>query len=210
MSDTQSRSRIDYEALWSAAGKAAVVFGALFIAHEFVVFNAKRKRKQAACDKEGVVTNLTKEQWAEFWDKGYVKIGRTLSNKELNDLKERVNDIMTGKIKYGDKLLMQADQSKTTQLSSKDDYDNADLGNQGQSTGFKGSDVKYRKIGESGCGLECDDKFLSFMQKPVFKRICEKIYGKHAKIGMYRAMIFNKPAEKDGGGSFLPCVDIVL
>lgn len=42
------------------------------------------------------------------------------------------------------------------------------------------------------------------MRKPIFKNICNRIYGKHCGIGVYRAMIFNKPSINNGGGSFLP------
>jgi len=67
--------------------------------------------------------------------------------------------------------------------------------------GFKGPTLEYRKIGEAGCGLECDDLFRSFMQKNIFKEVCAEVYGKHAAIGVYRAMVFNKPANK---GTVLP------
>ena len=206
MADSQNNNNDKKESIWAAMGRMALVIGSLYIAHEYLKYNSikSRQEKQAICDKDGVAIDLSPAQWAEFWQNGFIKIGRTLSDNELSSLKQRVSDIMTGKIKYGDKLLMQIDQSKTNKVKSKDDYDQNDLGTQGQSRGFKGADAKYRKIGESGCGLECDDKFLQFMRKPVFKRICEKIYGKHAKIGMYRAMIFNKPSVNDGGGSFLP------
>eukprot|EP00483_Globobulimina_turgida_P005502 UN05512 len=151
----------------------------------------------------GLIQDLSASQWQEFWQNGFVKIGKTLTESELNALRARLHDIMQGRIKY-DKLLMQVDESSTKNISSKTDYDVNSLETRGQSLGFKGSDVKYRKVGEAGVGLECDDLFTAFMQKKVFKNICNVVYGKHRSIAIYRSMVFNKPAVGDGGGTYLP------
>lgn len=176
--------------------KLTATLSTLYIANKLY----RKYQTQSIKQQDRVITDLSPEQWSEFWKNGFVKIGRTLTDEELRSLKQRINDIMSGKIKYGDKLLMQVDQSK----HQNDDYKASNLEVKGQSTGFKGKDVEYRKIGESGCGLEVDDLFLDFMRKPIFKNICSVIYGKHCGISMYRAMIFNKPSKDNGGGSKLP------
>eukprot|EP01084_Bolivina_argentea_P028048 52169_1 len=158
---------------------------------------------QVNADKNGIIQDLTQSQWDEFWQNGFVKIGKTLTESELNGLQQRVSDIMLGKIKY-DNLLMQVDQSNDKNILSKTEYESNNLEVTGQSLGFKGSHIKYRKIGEAGCGLECDDLFTSFMKKTVFKNICNNVYGKHVPVSIYRSMVFNKPAASDGGGTYLP------
>jgi len=137
---------------------------------------------------------------------------KTLSDEELQKLLQRIEDIMLGKIQYNDKLLMQLDLNS----DNKNDYFKNDVATKGQTTGFKGPTLNYRKIGEANCGLECDDLFLSFMKKPIFKSICKRVYGNHASISIYRSMVFNKPAinnndnpnengnDKKGGGTPLP------
>jgi len=74
----------------------------------------------------------------------------------------------------------------------------------GQTRGFKGPSRAYRKIGEAECGLECDDVFLATMRKPLFRRACDRVYGAHAGVAVYRSMVMSKPAGPDGGGSVLP------
>lgn len=150
------------------------------------------------------VIELSNSQWHEFYENGFVKIGRTLSNQELKDLRQRIEDIMLGEIQYDDKLLMQIDPKFGN--SNKKYFDNK-VYMKGQTVGFKGETLNYRKIGEAGNGLECDDLYLKFMKKPLFKSICQRIYGKHAPIGVYRSMVFNKPApiqdddaDEDGDG----------
>ncbi len=70
-----------------------------------------------------------------------------------------------------------------------------------QTVGFKSATVKYRKLGDAGAGLECDPVFLEAMRLPLFRDACARVYGGHADIAVYRAMLFNKPA---GAGTMLP------
>jgi len=97
---------------------------------------------------------------------------------------------MIGKIRF-DNLLMQLDPGGS--------YDNSIQSF--TSTGFKLASKDYRKIGEAGCGLELDPFFREIMSRSLFRDICDVIYGKHTSISIYRAMIFNKPAQK---GTNLP------
>ena len=78
-------------------------------------------------------------------------------------------------------------------------YTRHNLAAAGQSASFKGPSRAYRKIGEAGQGLECDDLFRAFMRKDVFRRVCERVHGKHCAISVYRAMVFNKPCGSEGG-----------
>merc|ERR1719343_149206 len=75
------------------------------------------------------------------------------------------------------------------------------VSNSSMTAGFKGATRNYRKIGEAGAGLEVDDVFREVMSLPVFRGACAEVYGAHSDIGIYRAMLFNKPAE---GGTDLP------
>jgi len=134
---------------------------------------------------------MDEHQWKTYWEKGYVKLGKVVTDEELDQLKERLYQIMDGKIQYGEKLLMQLDPGGSYNLDVQ----------QYSATGFVASTHDYRKIGEAGCGLECDDVFLRFLQKPIFKHLCQRIYGNHAAISIYRAMVFNKPPLK---GTDLP------
>jgi len=62
---------------------------------------------------------------------------------------------------------------------------------------FEAGTLRYRKIQ----GLETDDLFARLIQKPLFREVCARIYGRHASVSIFRAMIMNKPAEQ---GTYLP------
>ncbi len=130
---------------------------------------------------------LTDEQWAEYEEKGYLRLGKVLNADELKALQTRIDDIMLGKadLDYS-KILMQ--------LDSKDgQYENAGE----QSFGHKGARLDYRKIQE----LEADPLFWEFMNQPIFEEICERQYGGEMPIAAFRAMFMNKPANQ---GTLLP------
>jgi hypothetical protein len=130
---------------------------------------------------------ISDEQWAQYYRDGYIKLGKVLSDEELNALQERINAIMLGEadVDY-DCMLMQLD-------SETGEYGDAGV----QSRGFKGATLNYRKIEQ----LEFDPLFLEYMQKPIFRELCAGIYGAHSPISSFRAMFMNKPA---GKGTFLP------
>lgn len=129
---------------------------------------------------------MTSQQWAQYDRDGYLKLGKLLNDDDLRALQQRIDEIMLGKAKVDyDKMLMQID-------SESGKYEDA-----GQQTrGFKGATINYRKIQE----LEFDPLFLAYMQRPVFREICEHVYG-NVPIAAFRAMFMNKPARK---GTFLP------
>lgn len=135
--------------------------------------------------------SLTEEEWDKFQRDGYLHLGKLISNEELEKLKHRIDDIMLGNIQY-DNLIMQLDPGGSY----------GQTGNMSQQTpGFKGATLDYRKLGEATGGLECDDLFLHYMTLPIFRHINARVYGSHARISMYRAMMMNKPANK---GTELP------
>jgi phytanoyl-CoA hydroxylase len=130
---------------------------------------------------------ITDEQWAFYQEQGYVKLGKVLSDEDLGALCTRIDDIMLGKadLDYG-RMLMQLD-------GDTGKYE--DIGE--QTKGHKGATLGYRKIQE----LEFDPLFLAYMQRPIFKEICDRHYGPQTPIATFRSMFFNKPSNK---GTFLP------
>ena len=129
---------------------------------------------------------LTEGQWQEFQDKGYLRLGRILNGDELRAQQQRIDDIMLGKANVDyERLIMQLDRGASSY---------ANVGE--QTTGFKGATLDYRKIQ----GLDLDPLFLSYLQRPLFKNICERTYGENPVLCL-RAMFMNKPA---GEGTLLP------
>ncbi len=128
--------------------------------------------------------HFTEDQWREYDTQGYLKLGRVLSDTELEGLRNRIDAIMLGRIRYRDMMM---------QLDLGGGYDNTAP----QSKGWKGETLDYRKIEQ----LEKDPLFLEFMRKPVFREACDFIYGAHTEISAYRSMFMNKPARL---GTVLP------
>lgn len=154
-----------------------------------------------------LLEDLTDDQWAQFMRDGYLVLGRVASDEEVTALNTRLDDLMDGRVQYGDKLLMQLDPSSTasgTGALGADAYSALRVEAAGQSVGFKGASRAYRKIGEAHAGLEVDDVFRGFMTKPVFRRICDRAYGAHAAVSTYRSMVMCKPSGALGGGTTLP------
>lgn len=130
---------------------------------------------------------ITDLAWQQFDRDGYLKLGRVLSDEDLAALQRRIDQIMLGEadIDY-DRMLMQLD-------SATGRY--ADMPS--QTKGFKGPTLNYRKIQD----LEMDPLFLAYMQRPLFREICARVYGEETPIACFRAMFMNKPA---GRGTLLP------
>ncbi|MEK3725470.1 phytanoyl-CoA dioxygenase family protein [Paenibacillus sp. FSL H8-0034] len=121
---------------------------------------------------------LTDEQWQTFEEQGYLKLGKVLTELELAALSQQIDYIMLGKAGCDyDRLMMQREAGEGHEQSS-------------QTLGFKGSTLNYRKIEN----LEFDSMFLTYLQKPLFREICDKVYGKDTRISCFRAMFMNKPA----------------
>ena len=122
---------------------------------------------------------ITDVQWKHYREEGYARIGRVVTDGELSALQSRIDDIMLGKAPLDyDRMLMQLDREPGAK------------GPGPQTDGHKGPTLSYRKIQS----LEFDPLFLSYMQKPVFREACAKVYGEETPVACYRAMFMNKPA----------------
>lgn len=123
---------------------------------------------------------ISDEQWSTYLDDGYLNLGQLLTDDELKALQQRIDDIMLGTadVDY-DRMLLQLDGAGTKQTK-----------------GFKGATLEYRKIQD----LELDPLFHAYMRRPVFRELCQRVYG-DVSISTFRAMFMNKPAAK---GTFLP------
>lgn len=66
----------------------------------------------------------------------------------------------------------------------------------GQTKGHKLAMLDYRKMQN----LEIDPRLLDYLQRPLFERICARIYGADTPVACFRAMFMNKPA---GQGRYL-------
>ncbi|MCZ7648246.1 MAG: phytanoyl-CoA dioxygenase family protein [Planctomycetota bacterium] len=132
-------------------------------------------------------TTLTQAEWAQYERDGFLRLGKLLADDELAALQNRIDDIMLGKAQVNyDRMLMQLDS------------DDGNYGHAGpQTKGHKGATLGYRKIQE----LEFDPLFREFMERPIFRHICETVYGAATPIAPFRAMFMNKPAQR---GTFLP------
>ncbi|MDA0709935.1 MAG: phytanoyl-CoA dioxygenase family protein [bacterium] len=130
---------------------------------------------------------VTDAQWKTYDEQGFLKLGKVVSDASLRGLQERIDEIMLGKSRVGyDRMMMQLD-SDTGKYG--------DIGP--QTNGLKTPTLNYRKIQ----GLEFDPIFLEYVQDPMFKAICARIYGPKTRIASFRSMFMNKPARK---GTVLP------
>lgn len=135
----------------------------------------------------GIEPQLSEAQWTQYFRDGFIRLGKVLSDEELQHLQARIDAIMLGEadVDYS-QMMMQLD-------SETGEYGAAGA----QTKGHKGATLNYRKIEQ----LEFDAQFLAFMQKPIFHEVCARVYGGHTAISSFRAMFMNKPA---GKGTLLP------
>lgn len=127
---------------------------------------------------------LTQDQWQSFHQNGYLDLGRVLTDEEVAALKQRADDLALGVIKNPDVQF---------QLDTGGAYEDLPAA----VPQFDGGTLLYRKIQ----GLENDGLFLRLIQKPVCLEVCAGMYGRHAAVSLFRAMIMNKPARQ---GTILP------
>ncbi|HJP29081.1 MAG TPA: phytanoyl-CoA dioxygenase family protein [Candidatus Latescibacteria bacterium] len=127
---------------------------------------------------------ITDEQWQHFEEHGYAHLGRA-DMQQIARLQQRIDDIMLGTadIDY-DRVMMQLDRA-----------DGPESKPGPQSHGHKEATLAYRKIQN----LELDPLFLTYLQKPLYRNICQRMYG-DLEIACFRAMFMNKPS---GLGSYL-------
>jgi phytanoyl-CoA hydroxylase len=130
---------------------------------------------------------ISDQQWHQYERDGYLKLGKVLSDDDLAALQTRIDDIMLGRanVDYS-RMYMQLDSDSGAYASLS-----------GGGRGFQGATLNYRKIQD----LELDPLFLAYMQRPLFREICSRVYGPDTPIAAFRAMFMNKPAHK---GTLLP------
>ena len=133
--------------------------------------------------------SLTNEQWRKFQTQGYLRLGKVATEAELEALQQRMDDIMLGRAPLDyDRMAMQLDREPGT-------------GKPGpQSKGHKGATLSYRKIQD----LEYDPHFLAYMQKPLFRHICARVYGEETTVACYRAMFMNKTGPRGDSPDLAP------
>ncbi len=127
-------------------------------------------------------TELTNAEWAQYEQDGYLRLGQVLETAALRALQERIDAIMLGTadIDYS-QVMMQLDR-----IPGETDGPGA------QSKGHKQATLRYRKIQD----LELDPLFFGYMQHPLFRHICQRVYGPQASVASFRAMFMNKPARE--------------
>lgn len=130
-------------------------------------------------------STLSKSQWQQYLHEGYLKLGKLLDDAALRALQARIDAIMLGQadLDYS-KLLMQLDPAER------------EPGAPAHVFGHPKATLNYRKIDK----LEHDSLFLQYAQRPVFRDLCQRVYGEDTPIASYRAMFMNKAA---GHGSRL-------
>ena len=126
---------------------------------------------------------FTDQDRSQFNDQGFIRLGKIISDETLTQMQEQINNIMLGNIQYPD-MMMQLD-------SNTGDY--GDLG--GQTKGFKGATLHYRKIEQ----LEQDPVYLNYLKSNIVHDIAHKLIGD--QISIFRTMFMNKPAKF---GTLLP------
>jgi hypothetical protein len=152
-----------------------------------------------------VTRSLTPAQWEQYDRDGFLLLGRVSEDGELAALNARVDDLMQGRVQYGPGLLMQLDPSAGASGASEyGAYAQVNVEVAGQTVGFKGPSMAYRKIGEAQAGLEVDPLFAAFQSGPLFQDITARVYGAGTPIAIYRSMVMAKPSGDLGGGTPLP------
>lgn len=122
--------------------------------------------------------------WQRFAADGFLHLGPVLSPQAVQDLKERADALALGDV---------CNPAVQMQLDTGEDYEALPQA----VDQFEEGTLRYRKVQ----GLEHDELFAQLIVKPVFQEVCAKMYGAHAAVSLFRAMIMNKPAHH---GTSLP------
>jgi polysaccharide pyruvyl transferase WcaK-like protein len=127
---------------------------------------------------------LANDRWWQFEQQGYLRLGAVLDASQLAALRQRMDDIMLGRIR---------NPALQFQLDTGGLYE--DLPDAVAT--FPATTLAYRKVQ----GLESDAVVLDLIRRDLFREICARQYGQHASVSIFRAMMMNKPA---GQGTHLP------
>ena len=120
---------------------------------------------------------------ARFAEDGYLRLGQVASNGHLQAMRDRIDEIMLGEVRY-EGMPMQRD-------TTTGEYSTVPARTFEESEGT----LNYRRVDD----LQLDPLYLGYMQHPVFREIAEALIGPNVSI--FRAMFMNKPAEH---GTHLP------
>ncbi len=120
---------------------------------------------------------------ARFAGDGYLRLGRVASNGHLQAMRDRIDEIMLGEVRY-EGMPMQRD-------TTTGEYGTLPTRTFEKSEGT----LAYRRIDD----LQLDPLYLGYMQHPFLREITEALIGPNVSI--FRAMFMNKPAEH---GTHLP------
>lgn len=127
---------------------------------------------------------LREADWQAFSEDGFMSLGQVLTQDEVCALQARADSLALGSA---------SNPAVQMQLDNGGDY--AELP-AAVSTFSEGTQL-CRKVQ----GLETDDLFGALIQKPVFREVCARVYGPHADVSIFRAMVMDEPA---GQGTSLP------
>ncbi len=127
---------------------------------------------------------LTEQQWTDYARDGFLPLGRVLESAAVEALRQRADALALGEI---------SNPQVQMQLDTGGAYEELP----GAVPSFERGTVLYRKIQ----GLETDELFSPLVRHPLSLEVCARVYGRHAAISIFRAMVMNKPA---GQGTVLP------
>lgn len=137
-----------------------------------------------ANDSTPPVRAICDEEWNAYARDGVLRLGCVADHAELEALRQRADDLALGRI-VNPAVEMQLD----TGGAYEDLPDTVARFDQGT--------LRYRKIQ----GLENDDLYRRLIRHARFREVAAHVYGAHAPVSIFRAMIMNKPAEH---GTHLP------
>jgi ectoine hydroxylase-related dioxygenase (phytanoyl-CoA dioxygenase family) len=127
---------------------------------------------------------LSEEQWDRYDRDGYLHLGQVVDDATLDALRTRVDDLASGRL---------TNPEVEFQMDTGGEYEQLP----GAVRQLEPGTVRYRKVQ----GLEYDGLYADLVRHPVFVEICAHVYGPHAPVSLFRAMVMNKPA---GQGTLLP------
>ncbi len=118
-------------------------------------------------------------QLAHYQEHGYARLGPVLDEAALQGLRERLDDLMLGRVAHPG-LYFQLDAAASNHQEAP------------AALGWRGPSLDYRKIER----LEKDERFLAIVRHPAIERVVRaRITG---AVVLYRAIVFNKTTR--GGG----------
>lgn len=154
---------------------------------DLAVGRALRHRERLRGARHDIVEGsamLTEQQWIDYVHDGFLPLGRVLEPAAVEALRQRADALALGEIR-NPQVQMQLDTGGA--------YEELP----GAVPSFERGTVLYRKIQ----GLETDELFSRLVRHPLSLEVCARVYGRHAAISIFRAMVMNKPA---GQGTVLP------